>query len=141
MDLSALPRISAGFPSPGELFAEERLDITTLLGAHEATYFLQVAGTSMQGACIFDGDLLFVDRDLAPESGDIIVARIETTFVLRRLRIFETHVVLEAAHSHYPPIVVHSGIDYECWGVVLFVMSPRHLLSRSRLGLPGFPGP
>jgi hypothetical protein len=61
--------------------------------------------------------------------------------VLRRLRIRKTHLVLEAAHPHYPPLLVQTDRDYECWGVVLFVMSPRHPFSRSRLGLPGNPGP
>jgi SOS-response transcriptional repressor LexA len=61
--------------------------------------------------------------------------------VLRRLRTLETHLVLEAANPHYPPLIVHPGTDYECWGVVLFSISPRHPLSKSRLGLPGNPGP
>ncbi|MFL5654672.1 MAG: LexA family protein [Ktedonobacteraceae bacterium] len=133
MDFSRLPGISAGFPSPGELHAESRLDANDLLQPDEATYFLRVDGHSMQNACISDGDILFVTRDLSPVHGDLIVARLLDGLALRRLQVFDGHLLLEAGHPDYAPIVVTTETDYECWGVVLFVISPRHTISRSRL--------
>lgn len=136
MELSHLPRISAGFPSPGELHAEQRLDANDLLRPDETTYFLRVDGHSMQGACINDGDVLFVTRDLSPVHGDLIVARLREGLTLRKLQVFDTHLILEADHPDYAPILVTAGTDYECWAVVLFVISPRHAIPRSRLAGP-----
>lgn len=133
MDKLYLPRISAGFPSPGELYAEQRLDANGLLRPDEASYYLQVAGQSMQEACIHDGDVLFVTRDLSPVHGDLIVARLPEGLTLRTLQVFDTHLLLAAGHPDYAPIVVTHDMDFECWAVVLFVISPRHTLTRSRL--------
>lgn len=133
MDFSGLPGISAGFPSPGELHAESRLDANDLLRPDEASYFLRVDGHSMQAFCISDGDILFVTRDLSPVHGDLIVARLPEGLALRRLLVFSDHLLLEAGHPDYAPIVVTEESDFECWGVVLFVISPRHTTTRSRL--------
>lgn len=133
MDKSHLPRISAGFPSPGELYAEQRLDANGLLRPDEATYFLLVDGHSMTDACFFDGDVLVVTRDLSPVHGDLIVAKLREGHVLRKLLVFETHLLLEAGHSDYTPIVVTQEMDFKCWAVVLFVISPRHAIAKSRL--------
>jgi len=136
MDLSRLPGISAGFPSPGELHAESRLDVNDLLRPDEATYFLRVDGHSMENACISDGDILFVTRDLSPIHGDLIVARLREGLALRQLQVFDAHLILEAGHPDYAPILVTAETDYECWAVVLFVISPRHAVTRSRLARP-----
>ena len=41
--------VRAGFPSPAEDFSGKRLDLSTMLVEHpQATYFLRVAGPSMQ---------------------------------------------------------------------------------------------
>ncbi|MDP1957219.1 MAG: S24 family peptidase, partial [Rhodocyclaceae bacterium] len=54
-----------GFPSPAADFVEERLSLDEHLIEHrEATFFVRVAGHSMTGFGIHDGDLLVVDRAL-----------------------------------------------------------------------------
>ena len=50
--------ISAGFPSPTDDF-HETFDLVSHIVKHPgATFFMRVAGDSMTGAGIFDGDLL-----------------------------------------------------------------------------------
>ena len=51
-----------------------------------ATFFMRVAGDSMTGAGIQDGDLLIVDRAAEVTSGCIVVARIHDEFTLKRVR-------------------------------------------------------
>jgi DNA polymerase V len=64
---SAIP---AGFPSPAEDF-HETLDLVAHIVRHPAaTFFMRVAGDSMTGAGIFDGDLLVIDRSIEAASGD-----------------------------------------------------------------------
>src|SRR5690606_1294998 len=71
----AAVKLSAGFPSPAADFEEKRLDINTYLVRNPvATFFFVVQGDSMQGAEIFDGDILVVDKSIEPAHGHIVVA-------------------------------------------------------------------
>jgi DNA polymerase V len=134
MEPFVFPVISAGFPSPAELFAEQPLDTNALLClTPDATRYVQVAGVSMRDARIFAGDLLVIDQSIVPVHGDIIVAHLRDTYVLRRYFLVDGRIVLAAAHPKYPPIVVTAAMEFSCWGVLLFVISARHPLARSRL--------
>ena len=63
-------KISAGFPSPAADYEESRLDINEYLIRNPvSTFFFPVQGDSMEGAEIFDGDILVVDRACAPGMG------------------------------------------------------------------------
>ena len=134
MEMFFLPPIPAGFPSPAELSSEYPLDANALLClTPDATRYVRVAGPSMRDARIFDGDVLVIDQRIEPVHGDIIIAQLRDTYTLRRYFLVDGRVVLEAAHPRYPPIIVTAAMHYECWGVVLFVISARHPLARSRL--------
>ena len=66
--------VVAGFPSPAEQYVEPPLDLNEFLVRHPAaSFFVRVAGDSMVGAGINEGDLLVVDRSLRPADGDIII--------------------------------------------------------------------
>ena len=70
-----LEPVSAGFPSPAGDYIECRLDLNEHLIQHpSATFFVRVAGESMVGAGIHDGDMLIVDRSLEPVHGSVVVA-------------------------------------------------------------------
>ena len=70
--------ISAGFPSPADDYIDRMLDLNELLiNNPSATFFVRVAGESMVGAGINDGDILVVDRSLDPQNGKIIVAVVD----------------------------------------------------------------
>lgn len=77
--LSLLARpVRAGFPSPADDFIEEEIDLQRLLITNRpATFLVRVAGDSMIGARLFDGDLAVVDRSLEPQDGDIVVVDID----------------------------------------------------------------
>ena len=54
--------------------------------AHEATLFvMQMAGDSMINAGIHNGDLLIVDRSLAPVPGDVVAAVMDDEIAIKRL--------------------------------------------------------
>ena len=55
-------RVSAGFPSPAEDYADTMLSLDELVGARApSVYLVRAAGESMTGAGIYDGDVLIVD--------------------------------------------------------------------------------
>lgn len=51
-----------------------------------ATFFFPVRGDSMQGAEIFDGDILLVDRSITPMDGHVVVAFVQGERLVKRLR-------------------------------------------------------
>ena len=75
-----------GFPSPADDFIERSLDLNEQLVANPiATFFVRASGNSMDGAGIHDGDLLIVDRSVAPSRGSIVVAIIDGELTVKRL--------------------------------------------------------
>lgn len=100
-----LGRVAAGRP----IFAEENLDGTVELpssmlrgGEHFA---LQVAGDSMTGAGIFDGDIAVVSKQTTANNGEIVVAMVDDEAVtLKRFYKESNRVKLQAENGAYPPI-------------------------------------
>ena len=70
--------VPAGFPSPADDFIEESIDLQRLLiRNHPATFIVKVAGDSMTGKKLYDGDLAIVDRSLTPADGDVVVVDVD----------------------------------------------------------------
>ncbi len=112
-------RVSAGFPSPADDHLEGPLDLNAHLVVHPAaTFVVRVAGDSMVGAGIRDGDLLVVDRAREARSGSIVVAVVDGELTVKRLRLGPREVRLEAENPAYRPIVVREGAELTIWGVV-----------------------
>ena len=110
--------IPAGFPSPTDDF-HETFDLVSHIIKHPtATYFMRVAGDSMTGAGIFDGDLLVVDRSIEAESGDIVVAVINDEFTVKRFKRKGTSIELWAENPKYRKITLSEEMNLEIWGVV-----------------------
>ena len=96
----------------------------------------------MQGAGIYHGDLLIVDRAKPPKSGDVIIAALNGAFTVKRWRPISQSSTrghgaqrersgsgphlrggeLIAAHPHYPPIRVGPEDDFVIWGVVCYTI-------------------
>ena len=111
----------AGFPSPAEQYQEPPLDLNKLLVKRPAaTFFAKVQGESMAGKGIHDGDLLVVDRSLRPASGDLIVARVETSpdFMVRTYRRDKDGIRLEPANPDFPAIRLRRGQQLDYFGKV-----------------------
>lgn len=112
-------KLSAGFPAPAGDHDERQLDINTYLVRNPAaTFFFQVEGRSMEGAEIFDGDILVVDRSLTPRHGQIVVAFINGERLVKRLHCRDNQVVLLAENRDFPPLPLHEGLELVIWGVV-----------------------
>ena len=111
--------VRAGFPSPAEDFSGKRLDLSEILIEHpQATYLLRVAGPSMMEYGIDDGDLIVVDRALAPRHGCIVVAILDSEFTVKMLHQVNGTFRLKAGNRTYPDIVPREGQTLEIWGVV-----------------------
>ena len=116
-------RARAGFPSPADDYVERTLDLHDYLVRHEAaTFFWRVRGHSMRGAGILDGDVLVVDRALAPASGDIVLVTIEGAAIVKYHMRRGDLVWLEEAAPERARLVLRDGQEAVVWGVVVGVV-------------------
>jgi DNA polymerase V len=110
---------AAGFPSPGDDMVEEALNVQELLVKNEtSTFFVRVEGNSMEGAGIFSGDILVIDRSVEPVSGKIVVAVVDGGLVVKRLQKTPAGMVLASENTDYKPIVIDEQEGCVVWGVV-----------------------
>ena len=111
--------VSAGFPSPADDFIEDEIDLQRLLVTNRpATFLFRVAGDSMVGKGMLDGDLAIVDRSLVPRNGDVVVVDVDGE---RSFKVWTRKggtVGLAFANPRYPAFVLDPGATVEVWGVV-----------------------
>lgn len=121
--------VHAGFPSPGQDYLEQTLDLNRHLVAHpEATFFAKVVGDSMIDVGIEEGDLLVIDRSIEPRDGHIVVAFLDGEFTLKFIRLDKQNpnlLYLVPANSEYPEILVTSEQQFVVWGVVTYSIKNR----------------
>jgi DNA polymerase V len=116
-------KVNAGFPSPAEDYIEKNIDLNDLLISNPpATYFIRVEGDSMTGSGIYSGDVLVVDKSKKPKNDDIVVAVINSEFTVKKLKLYNNQVILEASNPKYPPIVITEYSDFQIWGVVQYAI-------------------
>ena len=120
-----LPEIKAGFPSPAQDYVENSIDLNReLVKNPSSTFFGRARGTSMEGAGIFDGDLLIIDKSLEPREGAIAVCFIDGEFTLKRIH-FEKHegqvtaIWLQPENEQFTPIKVTQDNQFIIWGIVV----------------------
>lgn len=113
-------KVSAGFPSPAADYEDRRLDINTYLVRNPvSTFYFPVQGDSMEGAEIFDGDILVVDKSVKPAHGHVVVAFVNGERLVKRLHCSAGRVALIADNPRYRPLEIHEGIEMQVWGVVV----------------------
>ena len=88
----------------------------------EATFYARVAGQSMQGAGLDDGDLLVIDRSKEPLDNAVAVCFIDGEFTVKRLKVEADCIYLMAENPNYPPIKVTEDNELIIWGVVTYVV-------------------
>lgn len=114
-------RISAGFPSPATDYAQKRIDLTQKLILNtEATFLFRVAGDSMEGIGIYDGDTIIVDRAIVPASNNIVLAVVDEEFTVKRFFKRGQVVRLMPENPKYKPMELREGQELRIWGVVTY---------------------
>ena len=117
-----LGRIAAGGPILAEESAEDTFPLPRQLVGEGTLFMLRVAGDSMIGAAIADGDLVVVRQQPDAENGDIVAATIEGIEVegtVKTLKRSDGHVWLMPHNPAYTPIL---GDDATILGKVVAVL-------------------
>ena len=104
--------------APADDHPDRDLDLHERLIPHPAvTYVVRPAGDSVQGAGLYDGDLLIMDRSLEPKHTDI-VAVLNGELTVKRLFTQGLLVQLRPANHRYPISTVTPDQELWIWGVV-----------------------
>jgi repressor LexA len=120
-EIPLLGYVEAGFPSPAEEMALDRISFEELLlGTKDKMYLLRVKGLSMKDAGIFEGDLLLVERTNQAKVGSIVVANLDGEWTVKYLREKKGKKYLEAANDDYPDLIPEESL--EIGGVVRSVI-------------------
>jgi DNA polymerase V len=113
-------KVAAGFPSPADDYVEAHISLDELLIYHrDATFFVRARGSSMEGAGIFEGDLLIVDKSLSAVSGDIVIAFVDGGLTMKRFIDRDGKIILKPENPHFKDIEFKEGQELQIWGVVI----------------------
>jgi len=115
--------IKAGYPSPAQDFAEEKIDLNRLLIKRpSSTFLIRVSGNSMNDI-IHDGDILIVDRSLEPQSGDIALCVLNGEFTVKRIQFSSNNEIkLIPENPNFPEIKIKENDDFQVWGVITYII-------------------
>lgn len=115
--------VSAGTPSYVTGTVDRTIDLNRELVLNPRDSFcVRVNGQSMVDAGIDDGDLLVVDKKLAPEDGRIVLAVVNGDFTVKRLLKNAGRVVLQPENKAFTPLEIDEYMDFRIWGVVTGVI-------------------
>jgi DNA polymerase V len=110
----------AGAPQPADE-TSELFDLAGHLIEHpNDTFYVRVAGDSMNECGIFDGDILIVDRSLGPQPSDIVIARIGEDYTVKKFRRRDGRLRLVPSNPTYPMLEISD--ETQVCGVVRFAI-------------------
>ena len=90
------------------------------LGKYKHVFLTRAVGNSMEGAGIFEGDLVAVASDKEVNSGEIVVAVVNNEVLIRRYRKFKRKVRLEPANPKYASEEYRDRHQVDIKGVVIW---------------------
>ena len=100
-----LGTIAAGVPICAQ---EDIIGYEVVSDEQQVDFCLKVKGDSMEGACIFDGDTVFIRQQPEVETGEIAVVIIDGGATLKRFYKINGSVLLRAENPKYKEMVLAS---------------------------------
>ncbi|MGN0915517.1 MAG: LexA family protein [Succinivibrio sp.] len=118
--------IEAGFPAPNGGHIDGKLDVNEfLVTSPSSTYIYRVHGESMRDAGIMPGDYVLVDSSRAPRDGDAVVARIDSEYTIKELKLYPKP-QLVPRNPDFEPIDIYENSDVVIIGPVISVIRKYH---------------
>ena len=126
-DIYSLPlytdAVQAGSLTEMHDHVEEKLNVNKyLIKNPSSTFYVRVAGNSMEKAGIFAGDILSVDRKIVPKDGQIVIAIVDGALTVKRLVKKGNVVFLQPENDDFDPIEIKEHNNASIWGVVTSVI-------------------
>jgi DNA polymerase V len=113
---------ATGFGAAADDYAERGIDLNEQLVKNKpATFFMRVNSDAMNGAGIFRGDVVIIDRSLDARNDKIVIAVVDGEMLIRRLEITGNKKTLVPSNKKLAPIEI-TGSSIIIWGVVTYVI-------------------
>lgn len=104
IDVPILGHVAAGKPIFSEASDNGKLSLPASMLHRGRHFVLEVRGDSMINAGIIDGDLAIFQYQEQANNGEIIVARVDEAYTLKRYYKEANRIKLMAENEDYPPI-------------------------------------
>jgi DNA polymerase V len=119
-----LSTIQAGFPSPADDYLEDAISLDDICITNAASTFLgRVKGQSLKDICIYEGDIVVIDKSLQPEHRDLVICAIDGEFNAKVLHLDALQGIrLLSANPVFQPIIIDELTDFRIWGVVTYII-------------------
>ncbi len=112
-----LGKVAAGKPIENRKFGE-RIEVPRVMLKGAGAFFaLQVAGESMIGEGILDGDFVVIKEQSSANNGDIIVAEVDDEATIKRFYKKRSHIELHSANPNFKPILIAEDIAFRIAGI------------------------
>lgn len=106
VNVPLLGTVAAGMPLLAQENIENYFPIPTEMLHDKEVFMLRVKGDSMIEAGIFNGDLIFVEKTVTAENGEIVVALLDDSATVKRFYKENGHYRLQPENSSMEPIIV-----------------------------------
>lgn len=116
----------SSFESPALDFPEDTIDLLKILiKDKETVFFAFVAGDSLNGIRIFDGDLLIIQKGMLPKENDVIIVFMDGEFYVKKYKpkfrnntsVLDS-ITLKSENPDYSDLHISSESDFTYWGKV-----------------------
>lgn len=110
LGLPVVGRVAAGEPILAEQNITDYVQIDNLIrDRHKDAFLLRVAGDSMVGDGILDGDYVIVRPQSSVENGQIAVVMVDDEATVKRVFFKPDRIILQSANPRYTPKVFKRG--------------------------------
>ena len=114
---------ATGFGAAADDYSERGIDLNEqLIRNKPATFFFRMNGEAMEGAGIFNGDILIVDRSIKTANGKVVIAVLNGEMLVRRLEKTINKIRLIPETTSLAVIDVDAFADFLVWGVVTYII-------------------
>jgi DNA polymerase V len=108
---------------PSGQFFENPIDLNEqLIKNKDSTFFMRINSDAMEGAGIYKGDVVIVDRSLNPENGKIVIAVINHSMLIRYYEKINKKERLVPASPKLSAIEIDVSSEFFIWGIVTYVI-------------------
>ena len=115
--------VETGFPSPATDHIENPLNLQEYVVRHPAsTYFARIGEEDYPALGLYTGDIVVVDRSLAPRSNSLVIAELHGEHSICRLHIKNRTWLLEDGAGELHEVSFHDPFDTPVWGRITHII-------------------
>lgn len=121
--LNKKKQLETGFPSPATDHMEKRLNLNEVVVRHPvSTFFSKVSGEDEAGLGLDSGDILVIDRSLAPRHNSLVIAEIDGEHRVCRLLRQGRNWLFETGNGNRRAVQFDDEFRSPIWGRITHVV-------------------